>query len=140
MSPPGYAALFFTVVLLVTTAYFLMGGLPLLILSHDTPVDQKFIQRFFEIYYKAALFAAAGATLSYALWGRIFFALGTAAIAALALALRRRVIPAMAHIAAQIQAEDKQAVATFRRVHVTALLINLAQLVALVWGVTRISL
>ena len=35
---PTFAALGFTVALLVTTAYFLMGGLPLLILKHDTPV------------------------------------------------------------------------------------------------------
>ena len=57
-----------------------------------------------------------------------------------ALALRRQVIPAMAHLAAQIQARDTQAVATFRKVHATALGINLLQLVALVWGVTQLSL
>ena len=33
------AALVFTVALLVTTAYFIMGSIPLLILKHDTPVD-----------------------------------------------------------------------------------------------------
>ena len=33
MASAIYAALFFTVVLFVTTAYFLMGGLPLLILQ-----------------------------------------------------------------------------------------------------------
>jgi hypothetical protein len=140
MAPPGYAALFFTVVLLVTTAYFLMGGLPLLILSHDTPVDQRFVQRFFDIYYKAAIIAAVGATVSYALWGRVPFALGTSIIAVLALLLRRRVIPAMEHIAAQIQANDTRAIRTFRKVHSAALLLNLSQLVALVWGVTKISL
>ena len=70
MPPAGYAALFFTVLLLVTTAYFLMGGLPLLILKHDTPVDAGFIRGFFDVYYKAAFFAASGACLSYALWGR----------------------------------------------------------------------
>ena len=32
-----YGALFFTVVLLVIIAYFLMGGLPLLVLKHDVP-------------------------------------------------------------------------------------------------------
>lgn len=52
MTAAGVAALFFTVVLLVTTAYFLMGGLPLLVLQHDTPLDGRFIRRFFDIYYK----------------------------------------------------------------------------------------
>lgn len=140
MTAAGVAALFFTVVLLVTTAYFLMGGLPLLVLQHDTPLDGRFIRRFFDIYYKAAVFAALGATVSYALWGRPWFALGTVAIAALALALRRGVLPAMEQLSARIVADDAHAVHTFRRIHSTALLVNLTQLVALVWGVTRISL
>ena len=33
-----YGALFFTVVLLVIIAYFLTGGLPLLVLKHDVPL------------------------------------------------------------------------------------------------------
>lgn len=140
MSPPAYAALFFTVALLVTTAYFLMGGLPLLILSHDTPVDQKFIQRFFDLYYKAALLAALGASVSFALWGRLLFAAGAMGIAAIAVLLRRRLVPAMEHIAAQIQANDTSAVRDFRKIHAAALLVNLTQLIVLVWGVTQLSL
>jgi hypothetical protein len=140
MPLPAFAALFFTVVLLFTTAYFLVGGLPLLILQHDTPLDQRFVRRFFDIYYKAALFAAAGASISYALWGRAPFAAGTAAIAILAIQLRRKILPSMEHLSAKIQANDTQAVQAFRRTHSAALLVNLAQLVALVWGVTKISL
>jgi hypothetical protein len=140
MSSSGYAALFFTVVLLVTTAYFLMGGLPLLILTHDTPVDQRFIQRFFDIYYKAAILAAVGAAVSYALWGRTLFAIGAAAIATTTVLLCRRILPAMEHIAAQIQANDTSAIRTFRKVHSAALLVNLVQLVTVVWGVTNLSL
>lgn len=140
MSPAGYAALFFTVVLLVTTAYFLMGGLPLLVLKHDTPVDERFVRRFFEIYYKAALFAAVGASISYAFWGRPLFAIGTAAIAGIALLLRGKFVPAMEHLGAQMQANDAQAVQAFRKLHSTALLMNLTQLIALVWGVTQIRL
>jgi hypothetical protein len=37
MSTALIVALVFTVVLLVVTAYFIMGSLPLLILKHDTP-------------------------------------------------------------------------------------------------------
>ena len=36
------AALFFTVVLLVMTTYFIMGSIPLLVLKHDTPLDARF--------------------------------------------------------------------------------------------------
>lgn len=41
-----YPALLFTVALLVTTAYFLLGGLPLLVLDHDTSLDARFIRGF----------------------------------------------------------------------------------------------
>ena len=61
------AALIFTVILMVTTAYFLMGGLPLLILKHDTALDARFVRGFFDVYYKAAFVAAPGAAVSFAL-------------------------------------------------------------------------
>lgn len=135
-----YAAIFFTVVLLVTTAYFLMGGLPLLVLKHDTAVDARFIRGFFNVYYKAAFVAAAGATASYALSGRPFFALGIGAVALAVLLLRRRLIPAMEQLGEQIQSSEAAALEGFRRIHAMALLANLAQLIALVWGLTKISL
>src|SRR3982751_4807860 len=90
-----YAALLFTVVLLVTAAYFLMGGLPLLILKHDTPLDARFVHGFFNIYYLSTIGAATAASASYALSGRFAFAVGTALIASLAAVLRNRLMPAM---------------------------------------------
>ena len=139
MTPAGYAALVFTVAMLVTTAYFLMGGLPLLILQHDSPLDEKFVRRFFDIYYKAALVTAGGAAISYALWGRWPFALGAAAIVALALLLRRQILPQMEELGPRMQSKDPAALRSFRRVHLTALLANLVQLLALGWAVTKIS-
>jgi hypothetical protein len=135
-----YAALFFTVALLVTTAYFLMGGLPLLILKHDTPVDARFVRSFFNVYYKAAFGTAAGASVSYALASWFAFACGAAAIALTVGALRSRLIPAMEQIGAQIQTGETNAIETFRRVHSGALMVNLVQLVVLTWSLTKISL
>jgi hypothetical protein len=135
-----YAALLFTVALLVITAYFLMGGLPLLILKHDTPLDARFIRGFFNVYYRSAIWAGAGAAASYALCGRPALATGGAAIALVAAALRRRLIPAMQQTGSQIQTSELAAIARFRRIHAAALLINLVQLVAIVWGLIRISL
>lgn len=134
-----YLALFFTVVLLVTTAYFIMGGIPLLILNHDTPLDGRFIRRFFEIYYSAALIGALGAAGSYALWGKPLFAMSALAIATVVLLLRRTILPAMVRLGAQIQASDPAAISGFRKVHAIALLINLIQLIVVVWGVLQIS-
>jgi hypothetical protein len=135
-----YAALFFTVVVLVITAYFLMGGLPLLILKHDTPLDARFVRTFFSVYYRSAIWAGAGTAVSYALCGRPAFAIGGAAIALVAAALRGRLIPAMELIGSEIHTSGLAAIPRFRRIHVAALLINLVQLVAIVWGLTRISL
>ena len=140
MTAAIYPALFFTVVLLVTTAYFLMGGLPLLILEHDTPIDAQFIRSFFNIYYKGVFYAAIGASASYALSGRFAFAVGTAAIALVAVALCRGLIPAMELIGGQIEADGASAIARFRKVHAVALLTNLLQLVVIVWGLIQMSL
>lgn len=139
MAPSAYPAIVFTVVLLVTNAYFLMGGLPLLVLQHDTPLDQAFVQRFFDIYFKVSLFAAAGATLSYSFWGQIPFAMGAAFMTVLAVLMRRKIVPAMAELGARIQAHEASAVREFRKIHAAALLLNLLQLVVIVWGITKLS-
>jgi hypothetical protein len=137
---PTYAALFFTVALLVTTAYFLMGGLPLLTLQHDTPMDARFIRSFFEWYYRGAFITALGASISYAFCSRPAFALGTAAVAGLVVVLRAKLSAAMAQLDEQIQNGQALAIRRFRQVHSAALAMNLAQLIVLVWGVTQISL
>lgn len=139
MSSAMYGAFFFTVALLFITAYFLLGGLPLLILKHDAPLDARFIRRFFEVYYKTAFWTAVGAFASYALWGRLVLAVGAAAFAVAATLLRRHFLPVMHQLGTQIEANDGQAIQRFRRMHATALLINLALLVVLVGGTIELS-
>ena len=135
-----YAALFFTVALLVTTAYFLLGSVPLLVLKHDTPRDSQFVRGFFNIYYRAATLTAGATSLSYALAGRAGFALGAAALALLAIFLRGQVIGKMDLHRASMQADDVDAIPGFRRTHVIAILINLLQLAVVVWSLTKLSL
>jgi hypothetical protein len=135
-----YAALVFTVVLLVVTAYFLMGAVPLLILTHDVGLDARFVRGFFNTYYLAAMVAAGGAAASYGLAGQPAFALGAAAIVLAAAALRRRIIPTMDLVGTQIQEGAIGAIRRFRTLHVTALMVNLVQLVAIVWGLTALKL
>ena len=134
-----YPALVFTVVLLLTTAYFILGGLPLLVLKHDVPLDARFIRAFFNVYYKAAFWASIGACASYALWGRFGFAAGAATLAVVATLLRRLVLPAMQQLGTRIESSDAEAVRHFRRVHVMALVVNVAQLVVVVWGTLQLS-
>ncbi|PUA99178.1 hypothetical protein C8C99_4061 [Acidovorax sp. 107] len=139
LSPAIYASFFFTVALLVTTAYFLMGGLPLLTLKHDTPLDARFVRGFFSVYYRAAFWTSLGALVSYALWGRYPFAIGVAINACVVALLRKHLLQAMQQLGAQIEASSSSAIQHFRRVHSAALLVNLVQLVAIVWGLLWLS-
>lgn len=141
MSAALFAAMFFTVALLVTTAYFIMGSLPLLVLKHDTPLDARFVRGFFNLYYRAALVTATATAISFAAAGRLGIAAGAAALAVLSLVLRRQVIPKMDALGAQIQSSTDytSAIPGFRKTHVTAIAINLAQLVVIVWTLIAFS-
>ena len=130
------ASLFFTVVLLVITTYFILGSVPLLVLKHDTPLDARFIRAFFNTYYRTAMFAATATAVSYGLAGRLFLAAGAAALILLAIVLRRQIIPLMDSLGAQIQVSGTDAIPGFRRIHLTAILLNVAQLALIVWTLT----
>jgi hypothetical protein len=140
MSAALIFALFFTVALLAITAYFVMGSVPLLILKHDTPMDARFVRGFFNTYYRAAIFTAGATAVSYALAGRPVFAAGAAVVALLAYILRRLVIPKMDSLREQMQVNDATAILGFRRIHVTAILANLAQLVVIVGCLVAVSI
>ncbi len=139
MSAALIMALCFTGILLVTTAYFLMGSVPLLILEHDTPMDARFVRGFFDTYYLAAMFAASATALSYAVAGRLAFAAGAAALALLATVLRRTIVPQMQALGARIEIDGVSAIRAFRRLHGAAILINLAQLVPMVWSLITVA-
>lgn len=139
MSTAMFAALCFTVALLVTTAYFIMGSIPLLVLKHDTPLDARFVRGFFNIYYVAAFATATATAISFAFAGRLGLAAGAATLAVIAIVLRKKVIPKMDSLGAQIQSNYMDAIPGFRRTHITAILINVAQLVAIVWSLTTLS-
>ncbi|MBS0430556.1 MAG: hypothetical protein JSR41_24995 [Proteobacteria bacterium] len=139
MSAAIIVALFFTVALLVNTAYFIMGAIPLLVLRHDTPLDARFVRGFFNLYYRTAFITASATALSYAIAGRLRVAGGAVVLAGVALLLRRRVIPGMDALGTRIQGDFMDAIPGFRKLHVWAILINIAQLVAIVWSLIALS-
>lgn len=139
MSAAMFAALFFTVALLVTTAYFLMGSLPLLVLKHDTLLDARFVRGFFNLYYVTAFATATATAISFVFAGRPGIAASAAALALIAVVLRKKIIPKMDALGTQIQSNYMEAIPGFRRTHITAILINLAQLVAIVWTLISLS-
>lgn len=134
------AALFFTVALLVTTLYFILGSIPLLVLKHDTPLDSRFVRGFFNLYYVAAVVTAGATAISYAFAGRPGLATGAAMLALLAVVLRGKFIPKMDALGARIQANYMDAIPGFRRTHVTAIGINIVQLVVIVWSLVAARL
>lgn len=134
------AALFFTVALLVTTAYFLFGSMPLLTLKHDTPLDSRFVRGFYNTYFAAAISTAGATALSYALAGRLHYAGAAAALTVFVTLLRAKVLARMDLLRVQIQSGDTGAIRAFRRIHVAAILANVAQLVLIVWTLIAVSI
>lgn len=139
MSAAMIAALVFAVALLVTTAYFVMGSIPLLVLKHDTPLDARFVRGFFNTYYVAAFVTATATSIGFALAGRAGLAAGAAVLALIALGLRQKVIPKMDSLGAEIQSNAMDAIPGFRRTHIAAILFNVVQLVAIVWSLTTLG-
>ena len=139
MSAALIAALFFTVTLLVTTTYFILGSVPLLVLRHDTPMDARFVRGFFNTYYWAAIGTASATAASYFWAGRPAIAAGAAALAVMAALLRRQIIPRMDALRSQIQGEGASGISAFRRVHAGAIVLNIAQLVVIVWTLISVS-
>ena len=133
-------AVLFTVALLCTTAYFLLGSVPLLILKHDTPIDSNFIRAFFNTYYLVATFVGTAAALSYAWSNRPWFAAGAAVIAILSTVLRRTVITKMDVLKAHIHTDNLEAIPEFRKTHLTAIAISLVQLLVVLWSLTVFKL
>lgn len=133
-----HAALLSTVALLAVTAYFLLGSVPLLVLKHDNPMDARFIRSFYITYYRLALVTGGATTVCYALAGRVSLALGAGAIVLLTLVLRAQFIPQMDRLAGQIRGNDLLAVPAFRNIHKAAILINVAQLFAILASLSLI--
>jgi hypothetical protein len=98
------------------------------------------VRGFFNVYYNGAVFTAGATSICYAFAGRAGLAAGAAALAVLAIVLRKQVIPKMDALGAQIQLNYMDAIPGFRRTHVTAIAINIAQLAVIVWSLTAARL
>ncbi|BDI03170.1 hypothetical protein [Sphaerotilus microaerophilus] len=135
-----HAALLFTVLLLATTAYFFMGGLPLLILKHDVPLDARFVRSFFRLYYRLAFVTATGTTVSHALAGQRLLAAGAAGIVLATFVVRGLLVPAMQFYGDGIQRSNLEALRRFRRTHTTVLLIILTEVVLIIASLSQLKL
>src|SRR4029079_12044619 len=98
--------------------------------------DSRFVRGFFNTYYLAAVFAASGAAVSFAFARRPLIATGAGMLVVVALVLRWKITAKMDELGTRIQSGATDAIAGFRRAHVSAILINLAQLVLILWSLT----
>jgi hypothetical protein len=132
-------ALISAVVLLVWMGFLMMGSLPLLILKHDTPVDSHFIRGLFNVYYVAIMSTAAVGALSSVFAGRLAIALALGCVAGFKFAGRRWLVSRMDRVRGAMTADDPSAIAQFRRLHVTGMLLNVALLAVFCFGLTRVT-
>lgn len=128
-----------TVALLLPMVFFMFASPPLLILKHDTPQDARVIRTLFHIYYTLVLVVAGLGALGQAWVGRATHALAMAGVAAFVFALRRWIIPRMDVLRGTMAHGDAAARSAFRRLHVAGMLLNMAQLVVVVWGIAPLA-
>jgi hypothetical protein len=138
MLEPRLFALLLTVLLLAVTTYFLLGSIPLLLLKHDNPIDGRFIRAFYITYFRIAISVAVTTVLSYWMASRFTLALGASGVTLLTLFLRGRLIPMMDRLNAQIYDRHVVAIPEFRKVHKSAIHINVLQLLMILGGLGAI--
>jgi hypothetical protein len=138
MLEPRLFALLFTVLLLAVTTYFLLGSIPLLLLKHDNPIDGRFIRSFYITYFRIAICVAVSTVLSYLMASRLALALGASGVTLLTLFLRSRLIPMMDRLNAQIRDHHVVAIPEFRKVHKSAITINMLQMLVILGGLGAI--
>ena len=140
MTAAFIVGVFGTVILVLWTGYFILGGTPLLFLRYKVPNDSRFVRGFLHVYYVSVAAAALVGALGYAGAGRFEFAFGMALVAGVAVAARRLAIPRMDALRPVVNAGDAAAISNFRRIHIRVVVLNLFLFCAVVWSTTRISI
>jgi hypothetical protein len=125
---PKILSLISIVLVLGWMFYFLVGGLPLLILKHGDPHDWRLVRGFFDVHYIALMCIAAFGTLSAAFSGRWLLAVAFAVITLVGFTARRVIVSHMDHLRDPLSAADDSAISQFRRLHVTGIGLGVALL------------
>ena len=129
-----------TVILVLWTGYFILGGTPLLLLRYKVPNDSRFVRGFLNVYYVTVAAAGIVSALGYAGAARFEFAFGMALIAGFAVVARRLTIPRMDALRPIVITGDAVAISNFRSIHIRVAVLNLALFCAVLWSTTKISI
>lgn len=116
----------------------MLGSLPLMILKHDTPMDARFIRGLFDVYYKAVIVVACAGTLASAVAGRRGLVFAMAVVGLVAFTSRRVILSRMDRLRTTMTAADTVGIRRFRQLHGAGMVLNVAQLLAICVGLTRI--
>ncbi len=117
--------------------YFLMGGLPLLILKHDDASDGRLVRGFFDVHYRVLMGISVVGVASALLNDRRLMAATIAVIGVVAFTARRLIVPHMDKLRETMHTADVPAIRTFRRLHMTGLALNLVLLSGFVFTLNR---
>ena len=135
-----FVGLLGTVILVLWTGYFILGGTPLLFLRYKVPNDARFVRGFLHVYYVSVAGAALVGALGYAGARSFEFAFGMALVAGFAVVARRLAIPRMDALRPVVSAGDFTAISNFRRIHIGVVVLNLFLFCAVLWSTTRIPI
>ncbi len=133
-------ALVSTVLLLMSLAFTVLGTTPLLVLKHKLPMDSRVVRQVFHYCYRLVAVVAIAASIGHALEGRPVLSVCTGCIALTAVALHRWMLIRMDALRATMHDGDINAVRRFRKLHVTGVALNFAQLAAAIWAITQLKL
>ena len=123
------------------TVFYILGGLPLhLRLKYDVPNDSRFVRGFFNVHSLGLGLAAAAAAAFYASAGQQAVAVVMGSIAVTMFVLRLLVIRRMDRLRPVVVERDPAAIVSFRKLHVSGMLVYTVALCGLVWSTTQISL
>ncbi len=127
------------VVLLFSMVVFMLATPPLLVLKHDTPVDGRFIRGLFNFYYIGVMTIAAVGAAGCVLIGQRALALAMGGLVVVVFGIRRWVISNMDRLRDAMTRGESMALPRFRRLHMAGMLLNVVQLGAVAWVMTRLA-
>jgi hypothetical protein len=137
---PKTIALVFTVLLLMSLGFSVLGSTPLLILKHDVAMDSRVVRQVFHYCYRLITVMAVVASLAYAFAGRPLLSAGIGCIAVVAIVMHHWLLTRMDALRATMHEGDTAALSRFRRLHVTGIALNAVQLVAMGFATTQAGL
>jgi hypothetical protein len=137
---PKTIALVFTVLLLMSLGFSVLGSTPLLILKHDVAMDSRVVRQVFHYCYRLVTVMAVVASLAYAFAGRPLLSAGIGCIAVVAIVMHHWLLTRMDALRATMHEGDTAALSRFRRLHVTGIALNAVQLVAMGFATTQAGL